>query len=289
MTKPEEIVISDEDYRLFNEKQKYLTAKLLTYFMEHPVVFLGYSLSDPNIKAILSEISEMVSGDGDEVVNNIWFIEWKKEEIAADYKPASDRTVDLGNGRSIRINYLLINGYERVYESLYQNTTTPMDALRDLQNNVYNLIKSKSISDLEVDMVNIQNFTDEKALARSIGFKPAMENNHTKDEKISLLGVGTIADAEQLMTLYPMRISQVAERLGLSYWYYVDQIIKHIFVETGFNLKETNNRYHINIGIKQPEHRYSTEAVQLFEKVSKKEDYSIVNENGEELSPKKEG
>lgn len=255
MTKPEEIVISDEDYRIFNEKQKYLTAKLLTYFMEHPVVFLGYSLSDPNIKAIFSEISEMVSGDGEEVINNIWFVEWKKEDIPNDFKPASDKTVDLGNGKSIRVNYLHINSYDRVFESLYQNTTTPMDALRDLQNNVYNIIKSKSISDLEVDMVNIHNFTDERALARSIGFKPVEDNTQDKDEKISLLGVGTIADAEQLMTIYPMRISQVAEKLGLSYWYYVDQLIKRISNETGFNLKDTNNRYHINIGIKQAEHR----------------------------------
>lgn len=228
----------------------------------------------------------MVSGDGEEVINNIWFVEWKKEDIPGDFKPASDRTVDLGNGTSIRVNYLLINGYERVYESLYQNTTTPMDALRDLQNNVYNLIKSKSISDLEVDMVNIHNFTDERALTRSIGFKPVEDNVQEKDEKISLLGVGTIADAEQLMTIYSMRISQVAEKLGLSYWYYVDQIIKRIFIETGFNLKDTNNRYHINIGIKQPEHRYSTEALQLFENILKKEEYFVVNENGEDISPR---
>jgi len=31
---------------------------------EHPVIFLGYSISDSNIKEILAEISEMVSGDG---------------------------------------------------------------------------------------------------------------------------------------------------------------------------------------------------------------------------------
>lgn len=36
MTKPEEIVISDEDYRIFNEKQKYLTAKLLNLFHGAP-------------------------------------------------------------------------------------------------------------------------------------------------------------------------------------------------------------------------------------------------------------
>lgn len=287
MTNPEEIIISDEDYKVFNDKKKYLTAKLLTYFMEHPIVFLGYSLSDSNIKAILAEIAEIVSGEGDEVVNNIWFVEWKKDEIASEYKPASDKTIDLGNGKSIRVNYILVNNYERIFESLYQPSRTPMDALREFQNNVYNIIKSKTITDLEVDMVNIQNLKDESVLARSIGFKPIEEESEGTEERFTLLGVGTIADAEQLMTRFPMRISQVAERVGLSNWNYVDQLIKQVARETGFKMKESNNDYHIDIGIKQSEHRYSMDAVRLFEKMIKKENYFLVV-NGDEKHPKKE-
>ncbi|MDZ4427883.1 SIR2 family protein, partial [Bacillus cereus] len=98
--KPEDIVISSDDYEVFHEKQKYLTAKLLTYFMEHPVIFLGYSVTDSNIRNILADISEIVSGDTDEVVNNIWFIEWKKEEIDPEFRPPTDKTIDLGSGKS---------------------------------------------------------------------------------------------------------------------------------------------------------------------------------------------
>jgi hypothetical protein len=287
MTKPEEIVISHEDYETFNNKQKYLTAKLLTYFMEQPVVFMGYSLSDENIKSILAEISEIVSGERDEVVNNIWVVEWSKELIPSDYKPATDKTVDLGNGKSIRVNYLLVNKYERLYESLYQPSTTPMDALREFEKNVYNIIKSKTISDLEVDMISIENLTDPGVLARKLGFKPAEESGPTPSERVTLLGVGTIADAQQLMTRFPMRISDVAPRLGLTNWNYVDQLIKKITQETGFNMKEANNDYHIDIGIKQPSHRYSMDAVKLLEKVMKKEDYFVVVDN-QEIHPRKE-
>jgi hypothetical protein len=287
MTKPEEIVISHEDYGDFNNKQKYLTAKLLTYFMEQPVVFLGYSLSDENIRSILAEISEIVAGDRDEVVNNIWVVEWSKDLISSDYKPATDRTVDLGNGKSIRVNYLLVNSYERLYESLYQPSTTPMDALREFEKNVYNIIKSKTISDLEVDMISIENLTDEGILARILGFKPVAENRQTPEERVTLLGVGTIADAEQLMTMFPMRISDVAPKLGLTNWNYVDQLIKKITRETEFNLKETNNKYHINIGIRQPVHRYSVDAVRLLEIVMNKEDY-FVEKDGQEIHANKE-
>lgn len=287
VTKPEEIVISSEDYAIFHEKQKYLTAKLLTYFMEHPIVFLGYSLSDKNIKSILADIAEIVSNDGDEIVNNIWFIEWKKDTIDPDFRPPTDKTIDLGDGKSIRVNYLLVNTYERIFESLHQNSTTPVEALRELQNNIYNIIKSKSITDLEVDMVSIQNITDENILARLIGFRTIQETAAT--EKVTLLGIGTIPDPELLMTRYPMRISQVAERMGLSSWNYVDQIIKRIARETGFNLKETNNKYHIDIGIKQSEHRYSPEAVHLFEKVLNNEEYCVeINDRGDVVYPRKD-
>jgi hypothetical protein len=289
MTKPEEIVISAEDYNNFLEKQKYLTAKLLTYFMEHPVVFLGYSISDPNIKGILSEISEIVTGGSDQVVNNIWFVEWKRDEIPVDLKPPTDKTIDLGDGKSIRVNYLLVNSYESVYESLFQDSLTPTDVLRELQENVYNIVKSKSITELEVDMVNVHNITDVNVLAQLLGFKTV--NRATIDieghEKVTLLGIGNLADAEQLMTIYSMRISQVAQRLGLGYWYYVDQIIKQIQHQTGFNLKDSNNIYHINIGINQSEHRYSMEAVHLLEKLMNGEDYTVTNENGEVLIPDK--
>ncbi|MCC2930730.1 MULTISPECIES: SIR2 family protein [unclassified Bacillus (in: firmicutes)] len=272
--RPDEIIISEEDYELFHRKQKYLTAKLLTYFMEHPVIFLGYSVTDSNIKSILADISEIVSGDSDEVVNNIWFIEWKQEEIDPSIRPPMDKPIDLGEGKSIRVNYMLVNSFERLFESLYQDSAMGINTLRELQNNIYNIVKSKTITDLEVDIVNVQNITDENSLARLIGL--SNEDSTSSEERINLMGVATIADHEQLIAMFPMRISDVADKLGLSYWYYVDKAIKQIHNETGFNLKESNNIYHVDIGIKQPLHRYSKEALELLRKVLNNEDYSII-------------
>lgn len=286
-TKPEEIVIASDDYEVFHDKQKYLTAKLLTYFMEHPIIFLGYSIADTNIKSILADISEIVRGETDEVVNNIWFVEWAKDEIDKEYRPPLDKTIDLGEGKSIRINYLLVNSYEELYASLYQKSSVGIDALREFQNNIYNIVKSKTITDLEVDMINIRNLTDEDALAKLIGLKDA-ENLETSGENIKLLGIGNITDPEKLMATYPMRISKVAEKLGLNYWYGADKAIKAIEAATGFNLKESNNIYHINIGIKQAEHRYSLEAVDLLAKVLNHEEYSvIVDDSGSEVTVNK--
>jgi len=282
----EEIIVCSEDYRMFQEKQTYLIAKLLTYFMEHTVIFLGYSVGDSNIKSILSDISEMVSSDSDEIINNIWLVEWKDEKIDDEYKPPSDRTIDLGGGKSIRINYLLVNSFESLYESLYQDTAIEIDILNNLQNNIYNIIKSKTINNLEVDMVKVSNITDEEALAELIGLYSNKDKNSDSSDGVKLMGFGKIADPEKLMAMYPMRISKLAEKLGFSTWHSVDKILKQIQVETGFNLKESNNIYHIDFGINQAEHRYSVDAMELLKKViDKKEYFVVIDDEGTELKP----
>ena len=46
-------------------KNPYLAAKLLSIFIEHPIIFIGYSLDDENIRSILCSISAMMSKDSD--------------------------------------------------------------------------------------------------------------------------------------------------------------------------------------------------------------------------------
>ena len=41
---PKSIVINKADYQSFKEKGKYLAAKLMTIFMEYPIIFIGYSI-----------------------------------------------------------------------------------------------------------------------------------------------------------------------------------------------------------------------------------------------------
>ncbi|MCV5737918.1 SIR2 family protein, partial [Escherichia coli] len=61
----ETIVLTAEDYTDFNKRKKYLSAKLLTYFAEHPLFFFGYSATDTNIKGILSDIDEILAPNGE--------------------------------------------------------------------------------------------------------------------------------------------------------------------------------------------------------------------------------
>lgn len=282
----DEIVISSEDYEEFNNKQRYLIAKLLTYFMEHPIIFLGYSISDPNIKNILSDVAEIVCDSPDKIVENIWFIEWSMDDIPQDYRPPSDKNIDLGNGKSMRINYILLKDFTRLYESLNKSDVSSVNALRSLEDKIYNIIKSKSITELKVDYLALERIENEEKLAEMIGIKNVALNG----TEVSVIGLGTLSDPEQIKTRYPFRISDVATMLGYSGWYNANKLLKIIKEETGVDIKNTGNRYHIDMSIieTQPFHRYSIDAVRLLERVRDNEVYYVYDETNTIVHPNSE-
>ncbi|EJR55511.1 hypothetical protein IK3_05605 [Bacillus toyonensis] len=52
------IIITEKDYQDFSSTNKYISHKLYSTFMENNIVFIGYSLQDPNIRGILNEVIE---------------------------------------------------------------------------------------------------------------------------------------------------------------------------------------------------------------------------------------
>ena len=60
---PESMILTQEDYESYNSKNAYLAAKLITIFIEHPIIFIGYSLADSNVRAILGSIVKCLGKD----------------------------------------------------------------------------------------------------------------------------------------------------------------------------------------------------------------------------------
>lgn len=75
---PSSIIITAGDYRNFDTKYELIRAQLLSLFMHNPIIFIGYSLTDENIKKLLHTIFSYVNADSEtaeKIRNNFLIIE----------------------------------------------------------------------------------------------------------------------------------------------------------------------------------------------------------------------
>jgi hypothetical protein len=136
---PSSLILTDKDYTDFNERNSYLAAKLITVFMEHPVIFLGYSLSDPNVTQILESIIHGIRPESvDRLRSRLIFVEWKPGESASIVD-----TVATFGGVSLPITRVTADSFTWIYEALSNRARAlPARTLRLLKEQVFNLIQT---------------------------------------------------------------------------------------------------------------------------------------------------
>lgn len=196
-TDPSSLVLTDDDYNKFNDKNAYLAAKLITIFIEHPVVFIGYSISDRNICSLLKAISNCIGKDNiEQLRKNLIFIErlknGEKESISDTYF-----TVD-----GIQIPLLLIktDNYSQIYQAIdATKRKIPARVLRYCKEQLYELVQS-SEPEKKICVVDIED----------IGLK---------DEVEFLVGVGVVSKDSK----FPSRVGYA----GLT----VEDLIKDLLLE----------------------------------------------------------
>jgi hypothetical protein len=127
VTKPETIVISESDYEKFISKQKYLSAKLLTYFVEYPIIIMGYSLTDRNILGILETILDCDIYNGstlNQKAFNIWFVNYSN--INTERKDILlEKEIALANNKTLIINYFNVASYNKLFASIINTNKYP--------------------------------------------------------------------------------------------------------------------------------------------------------------------
>jgi len=138
-TKPDSIIINEDDYVDFQEKNPYLASKILTLFLEHPIVFMGYSIGDENIRNILRAIVRCLSKEKIEVLKErLIFIEWDKEGKNQGF---STHTIAFDDGKFINMTKISLQNYDVLFEAMLQNKAkynAPM--LRKLKKDIYELV-----------------------------------------------------------------------------------------------------------------------------------------------------
>lgn len=114
---PDSMVLTHEDYEGFNERNAYLAAKLITIFIEHPIIFMGYSINDKNIKEILSSIVNCLNQEKiEKLQNNLFFVEWNADERTEFAVQRHDITME--RGIILPVTRIITHEYKPVYECL---------------------------------------------------------------------------------------------------------------------------------------------------------------------------
>ncbi|MFC4768764.1 SIR2 family protein [Effusibacillus consociatus] len=118
-TKPDSIVINSRDYEDFERKNSYLAAKLMTIFVEHPIIFLGYSLDDENIQAIIKSIVDCLSEDNlEKLKNRLIFVQWDSN---AEQMEVSTHSRDFGHGKAINMTKVRTDSFEPLLKVVAEN------------------------------------------------------------------------------------------------------------------------------------------------------------------------
>lgn len=144
--KPSSIIINKQDYHNFIEKSAYLSAKLLTIFLENPILFIGYSLNDANVRRILSSIAECLDEDQlEKLKDRLVFIEWNDTN---EEDTISEKTFTFENGKSITMNGIYLSDYGDLYDAILTNNVKyEVKKLRRIKEQLYELVKTNKPTD----------------------------------------------------------------------------------------------------------------------------------------------
>lgn len=144
ITKPNSMVLTDNDYKEFKDRNPYLSAKLITLFMEHPIVFMGYSMNDNNIIEILQSIVTYMDQNAlDKIQNNLIFVEWIPDDLP-DIQ-IEKHEITLGQGKILPVTRIITHEYKPVYNCLaYYERGIPTHLLRKYKDAFYNIVISEN-------------------------------------------------------------------------------------------------------------------------------------------------
>jgi SIR2-like domain len=142
ISNPLSLVVTTNDYDQFVESNHYLNAKILTLFTEYPIIFIGYSLSDPNIEAILSNLISCLDKDlfqYEKLQNRLFFVEWQRDPCV----PSIENSSYVSKSITIPLTKIKAHSYIDIWEVLSEiPRTLSVKTLRHLQDMVFDFVSS---------------------------------------------------------------------------------------------------------------------------------------------------
>lgn len=171
---PNSLVITESDYAAFEARNAYLAAKLLTFFAEHPVIFIGYSMGDPNVQSILSSLARCLTDEHISLLQHrLLFVNWKPGESHSIVD-----TVIGAHSHNIPVRALTVPNFQAVFDVLAAlERKIPARTIRQIKEKLYKLVLDSKARD---QFIHVADFDDVD-----------------RDDTELVVGVGVIAEVQK--------------------------------------------------------------------------------------------
>lgn len=132
---PNSLVLTSDDYDKYRKKNPYLSSKLLTMFIERPVIFLGYSLADEHIAEILQDIVDCFPDTSlDFLRDKLLFVEWNPEHTEPEITNSIIH-------KKIPVKLVQTSSYKELFSVLSETKKRiPAHLFRTIKDELYDLV-----------------------------------------------------------------------------------------------------------------------------------------------------
>lgn len=170
-SRPASLVLTEEDYNGFHAANPYLAAKLITIFVEHPVVFIGYSLTDPNILDLLRGIAQVLGQENlPKLQNNLIFVQ-RAQGGEAQYS----KTLMAIDGGQLPITIVKSDDFVPIYEALDSvKRKIPARILRYCKEQLFEMVRDTNTSE-KLCVVDVDDIEKKEDIEFVIGVGVATE------------------------------------------------------------------------------------------------------------------
>lgn len=135
---PDSLIICEKDYIDFNKNSKIVSAKMLSMLCDYPMVIIGYSMDDVNIKKIIYNLMSSLNDEKlREIEKNIYYVSYKEGESGLIKGKASFEYEE----KRLTLSSIETDNFEVVFEELssYLPSTSPSE-IRKLRQLVKNIV-----------------------------------------------------------------------------------------------------------------------------------------------------
>ena len=164
---PSTMILNQEDYTDLKKRSKIVTAKILSVLCDYPMLIMGYSLEDADVKGILDDLISSLDDDKlKEVERNIVYISYAPG--ISDFRE-STMNVECG-GHRMSLKAIETDDFETIFEKIasIQPSESPL-RIRKIRQLVKNVAITSSKDSNNVCFLGIDDITEEDSDKLVIG------------------------------------------------------------------------------------------------------------------------